>query len=202
LVGSKIAWVELDPDLSKSLGFSFGPRMSARVGDAYGVVTLPGEYLGQVKPYETVEISRYGLLATHIAATVVSIQRPKHNGMVITGEPFQMVFKMQNGQDWYPGTNCVVFFHMLGSKPLLVPATALLHEGRQEYLLLQLGKGQYIPVAVYVLDTLGDQVLVIGKIKPGQNIVARGAILMKPQLHKLLRTKFFDMDTGGEWGDK
>ena len=116
LVGSKISWVELDPDLSKSLGFHFDKNMKAQVGDAYGVVSLPEEYLPQLKAYERVDISRYGLLASKTRATVISIQQAKFQGLPITGQPIQVVIKIQNGQDWYPGTNCVVFFPMLGSQ--------------------------------------------------------------------------------------
>jgi hypothetical protein len=198
LVGSRISWVELDPDLSKSLGFNFGNHMPARVGDAYGMVTLPDEYLNQIKPFERVEISRYGLLASKTSATVISIQQPKVNGMPVSGAPIQAVFKIQNGQDWYPGANCVVDFPMLGSKPLLVPSTALLHEGRQEYLLQEVAKGQYFPRPVYVLDTQGDSVLVIGKITPGDNIVSRGSILLKPILHRLLKNEGLGMDAGDQ----
>ncbi len=187
LVGSRISWVELDEDLSNSLGFHFDSHMKAQVGDAYGVVTLPDEYLSQIKAFESVQISRYGLLASKTSATVISIQQPKVNGMTVSGAPIQVVFKIQNGQDWYPGANCVVDFPMLGSKPLLVPSTALLHEGRQEYLLQEVAKGQYFPRPVYVLDTQGDSVLVIGKITPGENIVSRGSILLKPILHRLLK---------------
>jgi hypothetical protein len=168
--------------------------MKAQVGDAYGVVSLPEEYLPQLKAYERVDISRYGLLASKTRATVISIQQAKFQGLPITGQPIQVVIKIQNGQDWYPGTNCVVFFPMLGSQPFLIPSTALLHEGRQEFLLQEVAKGQYFPQPVYVLDTLGDSVLVIGKLMPGENIVSRGAILLKPLLHKLLRIHGLGLD--------
>jgi hypothetical protein len=196
LVGSRISWVELDPDYSKSLGLRFDSHTAAHVGDAYGVVTLPDEYLGQLKPWERVEISRYGLLASRTTAAVVSIQQAKLNGVPILGKPLEVVFKIPNGQDWYPGTNCVVDFPMLGSKPFLVPATALLHEGRQEYLLEEITKGQYSPVPIYILDTVGDSVMVIGKIRPKENIISRGSILLKPMVHRLLRAQGFGMDLG------
>jgi hypothetical protein len=196
LVGSRISWVELDPDLSQSLGFHFDSRTPAQVGDAYGFVSLPDEYLGQLKPFEKVEISRYGLLASKTTATVISIQQEKFNGAPITGKPLQVVFKVPHGQDWYPGTNCVVDFPTLGSKPLLIPSTALLHEGRQEYILAEIGVGQYFPVPIYILDTLDDSVLVIGKIKAGENIVSRGSILLKPIVHRLLRAQGIGPDLG------
>ncbi len=196
LVGSRISWVELDPDYSKSLGFSFGPRTPAHVGDAYGVVTLPDEYLPQLKPYESVAISRYGLLASQTTARVLSIQQAQLNGVPILGEPLEVVFKIPDGQDWYPGTNCVVDFPMLGSKPFLLPATALLHEGQREYLLEQLSPGEYTPVPVVVLDTIDDSVLVIGKIKAGEEIVSRGSILVKPIVHQLLRAQGIGMNLG------
>lgn len=187
LVGSRISWVELDSDYSKSLGMRFDGHTPAQVGDAYGAVSLPDDYLNQLKPYEKVEISRYGLLASKTMATVVAIHQDKVNGMPIMGKPIEVIFKIANGQDWYPGTNCVVDFPAMGSKPLLVPSTALLHEGQQEYLLAELTKGQYFPVPIYVLDTLDDSVLVIGKLRAGDNIISRGSILLKPIVHRLLR---------------
>jgi hypothetical protein len=171
------------------LGFQFGPHTKAQIGEAFGVVSLPEEYLRQLKQYESVSISRYGLLESRSSAQVISIQPTKVNGITVAGEPIQVVFKIMSGQDWYPGTNCVVYFPMLGTKPLLIPSTALLHEGQQEYLLQEVGKGQYLPRPVYVLDTINDSVLVIGKIKPGETIISRGSILLKPILHRLLRTQ-------------
>jgi hypothetical protein len=189
LVGSSISWVELDPDLSKSLGFHFDSHRKAQVGEAFGVVSLPEEYLHQLKRNEPVSILRYGLLESHTSARVISIQPTKVDGVTMAGEPIQVVFEILNGQDWYPGTNCVVSFPMLGNKPLLIPSTALLHEGQQEYLLQEVGKGQYLPKPVFVLDTINDSVLVIGKIKPGETIIGRGSILLKPILHRLLRAQ-------------
>jgi hypothetical protein len=194
LVGSPISWVELDPDLSNSLGFHFNSHTKASVGEAFGVVSLPEEYLHQLKQYESVSILRYGLLESHTSAQVISIQPTKVNGIPVEGEPIQVVFKIMNGQDWYPGTNCVVSFPMLGTKPLLVPSTALLHEGQQEYLLQQVGQGEFKPKPVYVLDTLTDTVLVIGKLQPGDIIIGRGSILLKPILHRLLRAQISDAD--------
>lgn len=196
LVGTKVSWVELDPELSHSLGFYFGDRTKAVVGEAFGFVTLPNEYMNQLKPYETVSISRYGLLASRTMAQVISILPTKIHGVEVAGGSLQVVFKIVNGQDWYPGANCVVSFPMLGAKPLLLPSTALMHEGRQEYMLQVIGKGFYLPKPVYVLDTLGDSVLVIGKLKPGDTIVSRGSILLKPILHRLLRTQISVNDMG------
>jgi hypothetical protein len=157
------------------------------------MVTLPEDYLGQLKPYEEVEISRYGLRTSRTTATLISIQPTKLNGALVLGKPLQVVFKITNGQDWYPGTNCVVYFPMLGSKPVLVPSTAVLHEGRHEFLLKEVGNGRYVPRIVTILDTLDDSVLVVGKLTPGENIIGRGSILLKPIVHRLLRNQGFDM---------
>jgi hypothetical protein len=187
LRGSQISWVELDPEISRSLGLHFDNQMKVPVGQAYGVVSVPYEYMGQLKRYEGVAISRYGLLKSVVSGMVISILPTKANGVVLPGEPVQVVFEIPHGEDLYPGTNCEVDFPVSAGRPVTVPSTAVLHEGRQEYLLQELEPGRYRPQPVYILDTMQDSVLVIGNIKAGEKIISRGAILLKPLLHDVLR---------------
>jgi hypothetical protein len=187
LQGSNVSWVELDPEISRSLGFSFGPERKAKIGEAFGVVDIDSAYEKQLRPYEALSISRYGLLKTYASGMVVSILKPLSSSASSEGQPIQVVFEIPQGLDFYPGTNCEVDFPISIGRPVNVASTALLHEGRQEYILKYLGQGHYHPVPVFVLDTVDEQVLVIGNLKPGDRIVSRGAILLKPLLHQVLR---------------
>jgi hypothetical protein len=186
LTGSGILWSELDPALTQSLGLSLSAGADVAVGQAYGMVEVPASFAGQLSRGETVSVSRYGLRKFNTPARVASVRpSPDDEDWV------RVVFRIPPGDEWYPGNNCEVAFSMLRSHPVTVPTTALLHEGSQEYLLRALGPGRYSPLRIVILDTLetGREALIIGDIPRGAQFVSRGAILLKPYLHGILRAR-------------
>lgn len=186
LTGSGILWSELDPALTRSLGLDLKAQKGVSVGQAYGVAELPAAYAGPLAAGDPVSVARYGLRKFGTSARVVSVQAsPDDEGWV------RALFKIPAGDEWYPGNNCEAAFPMLRGHPIAVPTTALLHEGSQEYLLQATGPGTYKPLRIVILDTLdlGRSALVIGAIPPRAMIVSRGAILLKPFLHRVLRAQ-------------
>lgn len=184
LSGSTVQWAELDPDLSRELGLHLDNAGSVPVGKAYGLVELPVEYRRQVARGDSVAISRYGLRKYETLGRVASVL-PAPDGEAW----MRVLLDIPAGGEWYPGNNCEVAFPLLRSRPVSVPTTALLHEGSQEFLLEETAAGHFKPLGIVILDTLGQSALVSGPVVPGMRIVSRGAILLKPFLHAILRSR-------------
>jgi hypothetical protein len=189
LSGSSVQWSELDPGLTAELGLKLkGP---AEEGEAYAMAELPSDYAGQVAPGGAVSVSLYGMRAHAGAARVFSVLPSPGDA-----DWMRVVLKIRPGKEWYPGTNCEVAFPLRGS-PALIPTTALLHEGSDEYLLQRTGPGSFQPRRIIILDTQGFQALILGPVTAGTPIVARGAILLKPYLHRILRERLAGGPGGG-----
>jgi len=181
LTGSKISWAELDPDLTRSLGLTLPTDGSVAPGEAFGVADLPGEYAGQLARGDSVSVARYGLRKFEMNGRIMSVRA------ATDGSGIRVLFRLGSGEEWYPGNNCEVDFPMLRSHPVSVPTTALLHEGAQEYLLQQTGPGRFRP----------RNITILGEVGPSSRIVSRGAILLKPYLHSVLRGRAAAAKGGG-----
>ncbi len=182
LAHTGIAWTELDPDFSKILKLNLN-SFGASVGTALGVTSLPAEYRGQVKVGETVEVSRYGLKKSSQKGVIVQI-----NALKEKEDSFKVIFKLGQGQDWYPGTNCEVKYPLLFVKPVQVPTTAILHEGLQEYVIKRIAPLQFQMVGIIIVNESSDMAQVVG-LKAEDSVVASGAILFKPELHNFIQDR-------------
>lgn len=182
LTGDRVGWVELDPRLSAALGLSLADGGSERPGVAYGLTTLSDEFAGRVGLGQPVEVRRYGLRKAGVMGTVAKV--------VDRGEPGSrdIVFRFGQAQDWFPGTNCEVVFPVLRGRPVSIPTTAPVHEGSREFVWKQTGPGEFAPEHVSLVEATPDDASVLG-LEPGDHVVARGAILLKPLLKPLLRGK-------------
>lgn len=182
LVGNPTAWVELDPRLTKSVGLDLADARAGAAGTAYGLTALAEEYAPRVQTGQAVEIMRYGLRKPGSAGVIVKILPGK------TSDQVDVVFRLTRAQDWFPGTNCEVVFPVLRGHPVRVPTTAPVHVGTREYVWKVVGPGQFAAQSVSLVDATADFVSVLGLV-PGDRIVARGAILLKPLLKPLLARK-------------
>lgn len=186
LAGSAVSWVELDPALTRQAGLSLGAAGRGTVGIAYGSTWVPLSYAFQMRPGERVEIARYGLRKTSATGTILSI-RPAPN---LEGRRrAQVVFSIQRGQDWYPGTNCEIVFPLRRNVPIEVPATALIHRDLQEYVMKEVAPGAFLPIEVAISGETDRSLYVLGvsaDLKAGDRVVGQGAILLKPTLEAAL----------------
>ena len=181
LTGEQVGWVELDPALSASVGVKLNAKDAA--GTAYGLTTIAAEYAARVEAGQRLEIMRYGLKRSNVSGRVVRIiRRPE------AGDRADVVFRFTNAQDWFPGTNCEVSFPVLTGHPVRIPTTAPIHEGTQEYVWKEVAPAQFTAQNVSMVDATPDEVSVLG-LHPGDRIVGRGAILLKPLLKRLLAQK-------------
>lgn len=178
LSGSPVAWVELEPNLAKELGL----ELRGGVGQAYGLTTVPLRYLEQLHGGQRVQIARYGLRKTSTSGSIVWFRRQP-------GEPdlAQVVFSIPQGREWYPGTNCEVEFPLVKSVPVRVSKNSLLTHGLQEFTFLQVAPGEFEIKPVAVVGETADDVFVVGALKPGDRLIGRGAILLKPLVHDVPR---------------
>lgn len=179
----KIDWVELDPRFTKKMGLDLDRLKDAKIGDAFGVGQVAGAYGRKIKEGDRILIQRYGLLDTSLRATEGKIVKviPEPEDMV------PVIFKIENGSNWLPGTNCEVAFPLLPNQDVKIPTVALLHEGIYEYVLKETGPGRFVPEIVTIGEGTPDEVDVVEGLRPGERIVVRGAILLKPLLHELIK---------------
>lgn len=177
LTGERIGWVELDGALSASAGLKLDGGEPA--GTAYGLASVaPGDAKALARG-QAVEITRYGLLRGGVAGTIVKLVPSPDN------ESVTVVFRFLRAQDWFPGTNCEVGFPALRGHPVTIPTTAPVHEGTREYVWKQVAPEEFAAQSVSVVDATPGTVAVLG-LRPGDRIVGRGAILLKPLLRRAL----------------
>lgn len=177
LTGERVGWVELDPKVTAAAGLRLDAS-GAEGGTAYGLTSLGAEYGSRVEPGQAISISRYGLRKAGVTAVIVKILR-------LPGDGADVVFRFTKAQEWFPGTNCEVSFPMLRGRPVRIPTTAPVHEGADEYVWKEEAPGRFSAQAVSIVDATPSEVSVLG-LSPGDRIVARGAILLKPLLKRLL----------------
>lgn len=173
LVKEEVSWVLLDADLAKSLALPLAK--AAPVGLSFGVTSLPTGYRNEIHPGERVEIYRYGLKQGSTAGTIVAIRKG-------TGESSQdlVIFSVLHGLDWYPGTNCEVEFPLVHRQAVAISPLSMLHEGLREFVLKETAPGRFRPEEITVVNETKDQVYALGDLAPGERVVERGAILVKP----------------------
>lgn len=179
LTGNPVSWVELDPKLSRSVGLRFVEIPAVQPGVAFGLTALAEEYFGRLHDGDPIAISRYGLRKSSIPGSIYRVI-PREQG-----DRVDIVFRFAQAQDWFPGTNCEVVFPHLAGRPVRIPTTAPIHIGAREYVWKVTGPGEFAAQSVSVVDSTPDDLSVLG-LSPGDRIVTRGAILLKPLLEPLL----------------
>lgn len=180
LSGSKISWVELDPKLTKNAGIVLNEKASTSIGVAFGVATLPVHYLSQIHEGEQVQISRYGLRKVATTGEIISVKQHSAEAELV-----QIVFRIKQGQEWYPGTNCEIEFPLVKSHPVRISKNSLLNEGLREFVYKEVSPGQFVAKHVAVVGETANEVYVLGDISSGDRLIGRGAILLKPLAHSL-----------------
>jgi len=178
--GLAVAWSELDAELTHSLHLNLADNSLSHVGMAIGVTNVPAEYFKQIKIGQKVEISRYGLKKSDIAGVVISVLagQSEHDSS-------RVVFKLDHGQDWYPGTNCEVQFPLLKVNTVQVSTKSVLHEGFNEFIFKQVSENHYRAVPVIILNETPAEVQVVG-LSENEKIISSGAILLKPLLRQFV----------------
>lgn len=177
LTGPKTTWAELDPETTKEARLNLKPESE---GTAYGVTSVPIDLLKQIRIGHTLRIKHYRVEEDGWQASVVHI--------VPTADPAteDIVFRIPKGHDLYPGTNCEVKFPLLQTQAVSVPATALLHEGLDEYVWQEVAPNEFVAKKVTLAEGSSDEVILSSGISARSRIIGRGAILLKPEIKAIL----------------
>jgi len=186
LTGAATSWAELEPAITKSAQLHLG---SEPVGTAYGVTSIAAELAKQIHLGQQVRIKHYRVSETGWGATIVRVVPNVDSGTA------DVVFRVSDGGDLYPGTTCEVRFPLLQAKALKVPATALVHEGLDEYIWQVISPSEFKLEKVTAVEGSSDDVLISSGVLEKSKIVGRGAILLKPLIRKIL------VDKGGSHVD-
>jgi hypothetical protein len=179
LTSGGVSWVTLDQGIIRSLGIHLSEY--APIGLAYGVTSIPPGNRSEIHPGEKAQVYRYGLRQNSTTASVLSVQSVPGSDAEIS-----VIFTIPHGQDWYPGTNCQVEFPLIQHQPVALSPLSMLHEGLREYVLKEIAPGKYLPLEIVVINETRDQVFALGDLVPGDRVVDRGAILLKPVIHQYL----------------
>ncbi|MGQ0636053.1 MAG: efflux RND transporter periplasmic adaptor subunit [Planctomycetaceae bacterium] len=70
---------------------------------------------------------------------------------------------------------------------ILLPGDALLHINMNDYVLVSAGAGLWKPTQVRVGEQFAGSFEVLEGLQPGQTVISRGAILLKPSIETILR---------------
>ena len=77
-----------------------------------------------------------------------------------------------------PGMFCKVHFLNSPTKSIVLPATAIMQEQENDYVLIEASKGKYLRRKVETETVSIDEVVVLGGINQGENVVAKGGIYL------------------------
>ena len=177
LTGSKTTWAELDPSVTQTAQIKLKPEAE---GIAYGVTSVSAELAKQTRIGQILHLKHYHVTESGWSAAIVKLVTTNDSATV------DVVFRVNNGHDLYPGTTCEVIFPLLQAKAIKVPATSLIHQGLDEYVWQEVATGEFVPRKVTPVEGSPDEVILSSGISEKTKIIGRGAILLKPQIKLIL----------------
>ncbi|EPG73294.1 hypothetical protein LEP1GSC058_3718 [Leptospira fainei serovar Hurstbridge str. BUT 6] len=173
LIGSQKTYVHLDQKLSARLGIE---KPDAPINTSFGIVEIPKEQADQMRVGSRLLISLYGLRKASAVGRILKIQTAENSRNFSS-----LLFKIDQGRDWYPGANCEIHFPEISSVPSRIPARSIVHFRKSDHVFIEWEKGLYSPRVVTVLEEDDTAFNVLG-VKPGERVVTKGAILLQPFL--------------------
>lgn len=185
--GDQLSWVELDPHLSTQVGLKLNQIAKPSIGIAVGMSWVPSSYLGKLKEGQKITVFRYGLQKTSVSGSILSLGKPSFSEEEGVAR-FVVLFRLDSGQTWYPGTNCQIEFPIPGSTTAQVPSTAILHEGVQEYVMREVTPGKYEPQTISIVSENAGSAEILSQLQENDRVIETGAILLKPVLPELLKS--------------
>jgi len=156
------------------LEFGHGVGMSA-----VGVSRLPYVLGKEIGVGSYVFISRYGLKKFNQKAVIRHLAR--------VADSIQIIFEIENGAEWIPGSTCEIELDSIKTVPFRIPASGLVYISSEEYIIREKTPGVFEPVHVSVIDEDSTSFQVVGDIVVGDRIVGEGAILLKPEVQKFYK---------------
>lgn len=130
---------------------------------------------GTIKKGEKVEVFTDAHPGTAIPGTIY------HVGEMLDVETrsLEVIIACDNAdRQLKPGMFCKVHFLSSPAKSIVLPATAIMQEQENDYVLVEASKGQYLRRKVQTETVSMDEVLVLSGIEEGENVVAKGGIFL------------------------
>jgi cobalt-zinc-cadmium efflux system membrane fusion protein len=141
------------------------------------VAEVPEARAAMVRPGMGAEVRFFALPGRTFQANVSSISP------VITGERrvLNVQFTVTDGSRVIrPGMFAEVGLGTDERTVLMMPADGVLHIGRDDYALVEVGPGEWRVTRIEVGATADTEVEVVAGLQPGDRVLGKGAILLKP----------------------
>ena len=177
LRGARTIWAELDPSVTRAAQLKLSPENE---GVAYGVTSVSAELIKQISLGQGLFLKHYHVVEAGWKASIYKLIPTQDSSTV------DIVFRVPDGRDLYPGTNCEVMFPLLHAQAIRVPATSLVHQGIDEFVWQEIAANEYRPQRVTPVEGSPDEVILSSGISEKSRIVGRGAILLKPLIKSIL----------------
>jgi hypothetical protein len=175
-------WEELDSRLTRRLGLKLASIAPSPAGTALGHSVVSSEHGDKLLARGSIRVSRYGLRGRGVPAEIIAI-RP-----IADSDSQDVLFRIDGAREFLPGTTCEIEFQLVKSTQVRIPTESLLHIGIREFVLKQITPGVFVPRPVVIVEESADSVAVTGGIAPGDSLVSRGSILLKPEVVRILNS--------------
>jgi cobalt-zinc-cadmium efflux system membrane fusion protein len=133
------------------------------------------KYFGAIKPGDRVEIFTNAQPDKVIWGTIY------YTGEMLDEETrsLEVIVECNNaGRELKLGMFCEVHFLSSPSKAIILPATAIMQEQDNDYVLVEISKGKYVRRKVETESVHLDGIRIISGISEGENVVIKGGIYL------------------------
>lgn len=148
-------------------------------GSAYGLMSTSRDFAPDLKIGQELTIKRYGLSGDHFQGKIIKL-------IDFPGKDTIQIHFIANAPELIAGTTCEVLVPRIRKLPFKVSLLSLLHLGLEDYIVLKDEEGAYVPKHVTILDQDSEIATILVPLKKETEYVARGAILLKPLLNKII----------------
>lgn len=122
---------------------------------------------------QVVLVSRYGTKNEQVKAQIVQSKHEKNSDLT------EVIIGISSNLGWSLGAICDLKFQSHELPSFRIPTKSLLHLKDDEYVLVEETDKQFALKHVSVFAEEDNEILVMGDLKESQNIIGKGAILLK-----------------------
>jgi hypothetical protein len=175
-------WVSLDERILMENEINLS-HVAPVKGEAYGILATSKDFEPDLKPGLPILIKRYGLTGDHFQGKITKIISKNEKDIV------QIHFIAFGAPELIAGTTCEVQIPNIKKLPFKVSLLSLLHLGLEDYIVIKEQSGVYYPKHVTIIDQDTESATILVPISMNLPYVARGAILLKPLLTRIISEK-------------
>jgi co-chaperonin GroES (HSP10) len=172
-------WVSLDERMMSENKVNLSSITPSK-GLSYGVVSTSKDFETELKAGQSVLIKRYSLKEDRFQGKIVKILNDSRKDIV------QVHFIAFNAPELIAGTTCEVEISHIKKLPYKVSLLSLLHMGLEDYIVVKEKDGIYLPKHATIVDQDAETATILVPVSKDLPYVARGAILLKPLLSKVV----------------